>query len=153
MAKAKKLFTIGYEQTPQKAVLDELEGAGVKLLVDVRAVTSSRRPGFSKNQLASGLDERGIAYIHLKALGTPKEGRQAARSGKYDELRKIYSAHLKKAEARLELDELSALVKKAGPVCLLCYERDHRHCHRQMIAEIIEERDGVKTENLAARQM
>jgi uncharacterized protein (DUF488 family) len=153
MAKAKKLFTIGYEQTPQKAVLDELEGAGVKLLVDVRAVTSSRRPGFSKNQLASGLDERGIAYIHLKALGTPKEGRLAARGGNYDQLQKIYSAHLTGAEARQELDELSALVKKAGPVCLLCYERDHRHCHRQMIAEIIKDRDGVKVENLAAPQI
>ncbi|MGE5157986.1 MAG: DUF488 family protein [Gemmatimonas sp.] len=153
MAKARKLFTIGYEQTPQKAVLDELEHAGVKLLVDVRAVTSSRRPGFSKNQLAAGLDERGIGYIHLKALGTPKEGRQAARSRNYAELERIYSAHLKKPEARHELDELSALVKKAGPVCLLCYERDHRHCHRQMIAEIIEERDAVTTENLAAPQL
>ena len=153
MAKAKKLFTIGYEQTPQRAVLDELQGAGVKLLVDVRAVTSSRRPGFSKNQLAAGLDERGIAYLHLKALGTPKEGRQAARSGNYPELEKIYAAHLKKLDARQEMDELAALVMKAGPVCLLCYERDHRHCHRQMIAEIIEERDGVTTENLAARQV
>ena len=75
MTKANKLFTIGYEQTPQKAVLDELQSAGVKLLVDVRAVTSSRRPGFSKNQLAASLDERGISYVHLKALGTPKEGR------------------------------------------------------------------------------
>jgi len=153
MTKAKKLFTIGYEQTPLHAVLDELENAGVKLLVDVRAVTSSRRPGFSKNQLASGLDERGIAYIHLKALGTPKEGRQAARSGNYQELAKIYSAHLKKAEARRGLDELSALVKKAGPLCLLCYERDHRHCHRQMIADIIKARDGVRIENLAATQI
>ena len=153
MAKAKKLFTIGYEQTPQKAVLDELESAGVKLLVDVRAVTSSRRPGFSKNQLAAGLDEHGIAYLHLKALGTPKEGRQAARSGNYPELEKIYAAHLKKLDARQEMDELAALVMKAGPVCLLCYERDHRHCHRQMIAEIIEARDGVKTENLVARQV
>ncbi len=79
--KVNKLFTIGYEQTPSKAVLDELEHAGVKLLVDVRAVASSRRPGFSKNQLAAGLDERGIAYLHLRGLGTPKEGREAARSG------------------------------------------------------------------------
>src|SRR4051794_36848859 len=153
MAKAKRLFTIGYEQTPSKAVLDELERAGVKLLVDVRAVTSSRRPGFSKNQLAAGLDERGIAYIHLAALGTPKEGRLAARSGQYDVLQKIYSKHLKTPQAREELDELSALVKKTSPVCLLCYERDHRHCHRRWIAEIIEERDGVKVENLAGRQL
>src|SRR3954471_6134522 len=153
MAKAKKLFTIGYEQTPPNAVLDELEQSGVKLVVDVRAVTSSRRPGFSKKQLAAGLDERGIAYIHLAALGTPKEGRLAARSGQYDVLQKIYSKHLKTPQAREELDELSALVKKTSPVCLLCYERDHRHCHRRWIAEIIEERDRVKVENLAGRQV
>ena len=119
----------------------------------MRAVTSSRRPGFSKNQLAAGLDERGIAYVHLQALGTPKEGRLAARSGKFDLLHRIFSKHLKTPQAKEELDELSALVKKAGPVCLLCYERDHTHCHRQWIAEIIEERDGVKVENLAGKQV
>jgi uncharacterized protein (DUF488 family) len=153
MARARKLFTIGYEQTPAKAVLDELEQAGVKLLVDVRAVAASRRPGFSKSQLAAGLDERGISYLHLRGLGTPKDGREAARSGNYNLLHKIYAAHLKTAQAKEELDELSALVKKAGPVCILCYERDHTHCHRQWIAEIIEDRDGVKVANLAAAQV
>src|ERR1700712_1228589 len=136
MAKAKKLFTIGYEQTPSKAVLDELEQAGVKLLVDVRAVASSRRPGFSKNQLAAGLDERGISYLHLRGLGTPKDGREAARSGQFAAMEKIYAKHLKTPQAREEMDELSALVKKAGPVCILCFERDHEHCHRRLIAEI-----------------
>jgi uncharacterized protein (DUF488 family) len=153
MARAKRFFTIGYEQTPAKAVLDELEQAGVKLLVDVRAVASSRRPGFSKNPLAAGLDERGISYLHLRGLGTPKEGREAARSGKFDVLQRIYAKHLKTSQAREELDELSALVKKSGPVCILCYERDHSHCHRRWIAEIIRERDGVKVENLAAPQV
>ena len=150
MAKARKLFTIGYEQTPSKAVLDELEQAGVKLLVDVRAVAASRRPGFSKNQLAAGLDERGISYLHLRGLGTPKDGREAARSGNFDVLHKIYSKHLKTPQAREELDELSALVKQAGPVCILCYERDHTECHRQWIAEAIELRDRVKIRNLEA---
>ena len=153
MARAKKLFTIGYEQTPANSVLDELEAAGVKLLVDVRAVASSRRPGFSKSQLAAGLDERGISYLHLRGLGTPKSGREAARSGQYGVLHKIYTAHLKTVQAREELDELSALVNKTGPVCILCYERDHAHCHRQWIAEIIRERDGVKVENLVAAQV
>jgi uncharacterized protein (DUF488 family) len=153
MAGRKTLFTIGYEQTPAKSVLDELEQAGVKLLVDVRAVASSRRPGFSKSQLAAGLDERGIAYVHLRGLGTPKEGRLAARSGQYDVLQKIYTKHLKTAQAKEELDELSALVTRSGPVCILCYERDHTHCHRRWIAEIIEDRDDVKIENLAAKQV
>ncbi|MDU6373183.1 MAG: DUF488 domain-containing protein, partial [Bradyrhizobium sp.] len=139
--------------TPAKAVLDELQAAGVKLLVDVRAVAASRRPGFSKSQLAAGLDERGIAYVHLRGLGTPKEGREAARSGQYDTLHKIYSAHLKTPQAREQMDELAALVKSAGPVCLLCYERDHAHCHRQWIAEIIEDRDQVRVENLVAPQV
>lgn len=152
MAKAKKLFTIGYEQTPPKAVLDELQRAGVKLLVDVRAVASSRRPGFSKTQLAAGLDERGIGYVHLRGLGTPKDGREAARGGDMKALSKIYHAHLKTPQARAEMDELEALVAKAGPVCILCYERDHNACHRKFIAEIIEERDGAKIENLAAPQ-
>jgi uncharacterized protein (DUF488 family) len=153
LARSKKFFTIGYEQTPAKSVLDELEQAGVKLLVDVRAVASSRRPGFSKSQLAAGLDERGISYVHLRGLGTPKEGRLAARAGQYETLQKIYAKHLKTTQAKEELDELSALVKTSGPICILCYERDHQHCHRRWIAEIIEERDGVKIENLAAPQM
>ena len=153
MAKLKKLFTIGYEQTPAQSVLDELERAGVKLLVDVRAVASSRRPGFSKSQLAAGLDERGISYVHLRGLGTPKDGRIAARSGKFDALQKIYAKHLKTPQAREELDELSSLVMKSGPVCILCYERDHLHCHRRWIAEIIEDRDSVIIENLAAPQI
>ena len=153
MARGKKLFTIGYEQTPAQSVLDELEEAGVKLLVDVRAVASSRRPGFSKSQLAAGLDERGISYVHLRGLGTPKDGRLAARAGDYETLQKIYAKHLKTPQAKEELDELSALVKKSGPVCILCYERDHRHCHRRWIAEIIEERDAVHVDNLVAKQV
>ncbi len=153
MARAKKLFTIGYEQTPARAVLDELQRAGVKLLVDVRAIASSRRPGFSKSQLAAGLDERGISYIHLRGLGTPKEGRLAARAGDMKALSKIYHAHLKTPQAREEMDELAGLVTKAGPVCILCYERDHNVCHRKFIAEIIEEREGVKVEDLVAPQI
>src|ERR1700724_3132278 len=112
MAKAKKLFTICYEQPPAEAVLDELEHAGVRLLVDVRAVAASRRPGFSKKQLAAGLDQRGIAYLHLRGLGTPKDGREAARSGNFDALHRIYAAHLKTPQAKEELDELASLVAK-----------------------------------------
>ena len=152
-ARKAKLFTIGYEQTPSKAVLDQLESSGVKLLVDVRAVTSSRRPGFSKRQLAAALDERGIAYVHLRGLGTPKEGREAARSGDIKTLERVYAKQLRTPEARQELDELRSLIGKAGPVCLLCYERDHRHCHRTFIAEIIHDKDGVTIDNLVPKQV
>jgi uncharacterized protein (DUF488 family) len=151
-SRKKTLFTIGYQETPPKAVLDELEGAGVKLLVDVRAVAASRRPGFSKNQLAAGLKERGIGYLHFRDLGTPIEGRLAARAGDMKALEQIYAKHLKTPQAKQEMRELSELVAKAGPVCILCYERDHRECHRKYIAEIIE-KDGVMVENLQGKQV
>jgi uncharacterized protein (DUF488 family) len=142
------LFTIGYEHATSDAVLGELEKAKIDLLVDVRAVAASRRPGFSKRQLAAGLDERGIAYLHLRALGTPKEGRLAARAGHADEMLRIYEKHLKTVAAREGLDELTALVKPRKRICLMCYERDFHICHRQRVAELICERTGAKVENL-----
>jgi uncharacterized protein (DUF488 family) len=153
MTRKRTLFTIGYEQTPPKAVLEELEQTGVKLLVDVRAVASSRRPGFSKKQLAAELDQRGIGYVHLRGLGTPKEGRIAARAGDAKGLERIYAKHMKTPQAKEELDELRALIEKSGPVCILCYERDHRVCHRRFIAEAIHDRDGVGVKNLVPPQL
>ena len=110
-------------------------------------------PAFPRTSSRPASTSAASPICTCKGLGTPKSGREAARSGKFDLLHKIYSAHLKTAQAREELDELSALVNKSGPVCILCYERDHAHCHRQWIAEIIEERDGVKVENLVAPQV
>ena len=142
------LFTIGYEHATTRAMLDALKHSKVDVVIDVRAVTSSRRPGFSKRQLAAGLDERGIGYLHLRALGTPTEGRLAARSGKRDELFRIYEKHLKTPEAREEMDELATLAKSGRRLCLLCYERDPGGCHRRRVAELIHERTGTKVEHL-----
>ena len=145
---AKTLFTIGYEQATQAAVLDELKRAKVKLLVDTRAVAASRRPGFSKRQLAAALDEQGIAYLHLQKLGTPAEGRQAARSGYLDTLWRVYDRHLKTPEAIEAMDELMSIVRSGRPVCLLCYERDPGHCHRSRIAAIVRQRTAAKVRDL-----
>ena len=141
-------FTIGYEKATSAAVLDSLKQAKVKVLVDVRAVSSSRRPGFSKRQLAAGLDDNGIDYLHLRDLGTPKEGRLAARSGDLATLFKIYEKHLKTPQAREELDELTTLVRAGRRVCLLCYERDPHVCHRRRIAELLSERTGARARDL-----
>jgi uncharacterized protein (DUF488 family) len=144
------LFTIGYEQARAGAVIDELKRARVGLIVDTRAVAASRRPGFSKRQLAAGLDEAGIGYLHLQKLGTPREGRDAARAGNLAKLFDIYEAHIATPDAREQLDELTQIVGSGRTICLLCYERDVSHCHRKRIAELICERTGVSVEHLAA---
>jgi uncharacterized protein (DUF488 family) len=142
------LFTIGYEQAKPEAVLDELNRAKVKILVDTRAVAASRRPGFSKRQLAAALDERGIAYVHLQKLGTPAEGRAANHAGDMKKFWRIYEKHLQTAEAKEEMQALVTLVKAGKPVCLLCYERDPAQCHRSRIAEIVRGRSKTRVIDL-----
>jgi uncharacterized protein (DUF488 family) len=144
------LFTIGYEKAAQSDVLAALKQARVQLLVDTRAVAASRRAGFSKRLLAAGLDAAGIAYLHLQKLGTPAEGREAARAGDYKTLWRIYGKHIKTAAAKSELDELEKLLRSGKRVCLLCYERDPNECHRLRISELMHERTGQKIEHLFA---
>jgi len=142
------LFTIGYEQAKPAAVLDELKHAKIQLLVDTRAVAASRRPGFSKRQLAASLDDAGIAYIHLQKLGTPAEGRAAARNGDIDALWRIYDKHIKTTDAQSQLEELIALIKSGKRVALLCYCRDPKACHRSRIVANVMKRTRVKVADL-----
>src|SRR5918993_6090399 len=113
------IATIGYEAATVKGLQDALVAEGVDLLVDVRAVASSRRPGFAKTRLAANLTEAGIEYLHLRGLGTPADGRAAARAGRYDELREIYSEHLATPVAQADLEALAGLVRSGRRVCLL----------------------------------
>jgi uncharacterized protein (DUF488 family) len=142
------LFTIGYEQARPDAVLKELKRAKIDVLIDTRAVAASRRPGFSKRQLAASLDENGIDYLHLQKLGTPADGRQAARSGDMTTLWRIYDKHIRTAEAQAALAELVGLIKSGKRVALLCYERDPQQCHRSRIAALVKKRLRLKVGNL-----
>lgn len=142
------LFTIGYQETTVPAFLGALELAGVRLLVDVRAVAASRRPGFSKRPLAAELEAAGIRYLHLQGLGTPAEGRQAARAGRYDEMRRIYEAHLDTERARQDMATLEEIASTGTPCCLLCFERHHEHCHRQIICERLSAHLGLEAVHL-----
>ncbi len=129
------LFTIGYEGADPDRFVAALKGAGVEVLADVRAVALSRKRGFSKNALKDNLEREGVGYRHFIALGTPKPGREAARAGDADTLRRIYCDEVLETEAAgAALDELAALAS-TRPVCLLCFERDPALCHRRLLAE------------------
>ena len=127
-----KIFTIGYEKATQPEVIAALQAAGVARVIDVRAVPLSRRPGFSTNVLRNGLAEAGIDYVHLKALGTPPDGREAARKGRHAELERIYAGQLDLPEAIVAGAAMRELVAEK-PSALLCYERDPSGCHRTLL--------------------
>ena len=136
MTATTEVLTVGYERTTPAGLVAALKASGVRVLVDVRALANSRKPGFAKTALSATLGEAGIGYLHLRALGTPAEGRAAARSGRPAEMRRIFAAHLAGTEAQAALANLSDLARQQR-VCLLCLEADPRICHRTLVAEAV----------------
>jgi uncharacterized protein (DUF488 family) len=143
-----QIFTIGYEKATLADFLASLRQAGVKSVLDVRDLPLSRRPGFSKRQLAAELEEAGIAYHHLKGLGTPKEGRVAARLRQRERFWAIVEEKMATPAAEFDLQRAAELARER-PSCLLCYEADHRQCHRLRVAEALEKRFGFEIRHLA----
>ena len=141
------LFTIGYEQASFDGVLQTLKAHGVGVLLDVRDLPLSRRAGFSKRPLSAGLEEAGIGYVHLKGLGTPKEGRVAAHQGDLDRFWSIVEAKLQTPEAEHDLNRAAALAKER-PACLLCFEASPHVCHRRRVADMLHDRFGFTVEHL-----
>ncbi|HEX7711058.1 MAG TPA: DUF488 domain-containing protein [Sphingomonadaceae bacterium] len=132
----KTIFTIGYEQATQAALIAALREAKVELLADIRYLPLSRRPGFSKNSLKAAVEEAGIAYRHFRDLGTPAEGRAAARRGDRAELARVYAGQLELPQALAAMAELRAIAQNKR-VCLLCYERAAAECHRSLLFDAL----------------
>jgi uncharacterized protein (DUF488 family) len=130
------IYTIGYEGVTQAAVVDALKEAGVELLADIRYLPLSRRPGFSKNSLKSAVEEAGIAYRHFRQLGSPADGRAAARRGDHAELSRIYAGQLELPEAMAQMGELREIAEEKK-VALLCYERAASECHRSLLYDAL----------------
>lgn len=134
-----KLLTVGYEGTDLTSFLACLEQSGVKTLVDVRERAQSRKRGFSKTALSLALAEKGIRYFHLRDLGDPKPGREAARAGDYEGFIKIFTTHMETEPAQKALKELDSIASQ-GRTCILCFERCHTECHRTIVAQYLSDR-------------
>ena len=131
-----RIFTIGYEGSTVGEFLAALRAAGVERVIDVRALPLSRRPGFSKTPLRLALEEAGTEYVHLKALGTPSEGRTAARAGRHADMERIYSGQLQLPEAMAQSAQMLEMAREK-PSALLCMEREPAHCHRTLLLDAV----------------
>lgn len=128
------LLTIGYERREQDDLVALLVEHGVDVLVDVRATPRSRRPGLSKRALAAALDGAGITYRHERALGVPREEREAVRAGDAEVIARI--ERRLEGEARPRIAAVVALAHE-HTVALLCYERAETDCHRRLVAAAV----------------
>lgn len=141
------LYTVGYEFATLPALVEALRARGVKTLIDVRELPLSRRAGFSKTPLNAELSDAGIGYVHLRALGTPKEGRVANKQNQMPLFWRIVGEQLATPEAAGQLAAAADLARR-GPACLLCFEADPERCHRRRVGELLAERHGFAVEHL-----
>jgi uncharacterized protein (DUF488 family) len=146
------ISTIGYEGATIEQFVAALRHASVDLVIDVRDVPLSRKKGFSKNQLAEFLSLSGIEYVHLRGLGDPKEGREAARSGNYGLFEKIFRKHMRSHAAERDLDTASGLVRDYR-ACLMCFEADYEKCHRSIVADFLADITGLTVTPLAIQDV
>jgi uncharacterized protein (DUF488 family) len=128
-----ELMTIGYEGMTLKEFLSVLKRCGVTMLVDVRELPISRKPGFAKAALSAALMENGIKYEHLAELGCPREVRHGYREdGDWPGYTRKFKAYLNTQEAPLA--RLWDLMQDER-CCLMCFEADFNFCHRSFVAE------------------
>jgi uncharacterized protein (DUF488 family) len=142
--------TIGYEGAAIQQFVAVLHDANIKVVIDVRQVPLSRKKGFSKNSLCENLRKSGIAYVHIRGLGDPKEGREAARAGDYRLFEKIFSKHMQ-SEIALEGLELAATLVREKRACLMCFEADYEKCHRTIVAAHLSEMTDLAVMPLAVQ--
>lgn len=145
------LATIGYEKSTPEDFVATLQARQIDILVDIRERAQSRRPGFSKTALSKAVAEAGIEYIHLRELGDPKAGREAARTGMIERFREIFSEVLASESAQMALSTIEGLAR-GKRICLMCYERDHLHCHRKIVADHLEVSLGCESVHLGVEQ-
>lgn len=148
MKYTEQIFTIGYEKSSIDDFVNRLTDADIEILVDVRELPLSRKRGFSKKGLDAAVTEAGIDYLHVKALGDPKPGRDAARAGNHDLFVSIFTQHIESEEGQNALAELADIVR-GKRICLTCFERHHEGCHRKIVAERLSVLIGAPVEHIA----
>ncbi len=141
------LVSLGYEGRTADELINQMVDAGVSVLVDVRLTPLSRKPGLSKNRLRDALADHGIQYVHLPQLGNPKDNRESFRAGRQssrDRFRRILHTN----DGREALAHVVELLD-GEVVALLCFERDHTICHRDIVTEeLVKDRPGLSLVHL-----
>ena len=144
MATSPELVSIGYEGRTSQELIGALVDAGVDVVIDVRLNAISRKPGLSKSKLSAALNEAGIEYVHLRGLGNPKENREPFWAGRIAEGVRRFRQLLTEPGPAAALTVLVELVETRR-VAILCFEREHDRCHRQVLTEAVVARTSGAT--------
>jgi uncharacterized protein (DUF488 family) len=138
-AAARTLYTVGHSTRSLEELVALLGAWKIERVVDIRTVPRSRtNPQFNRDVLEEALPARGIAYVHLAALGGLR-----AKSKKVDEHLddawtvasfRNYADYAQTAAFRAGLAELLDMASRETCV-IMCAEAVWWRCHRRIVTD------------------
>lgn len=126
------IYTIGYGGISVPNFIRAVGEYNVDMVVDVRRTPYGRNRAFNERALSTVLPQ----YESFRGLGNSKE----ARPGQWLPVDPI--------QAERSLCRLADAINSGTRVLLLCCERSHVGCHREIIAEELALRTGVPVRHL-----
>lgn len=141
-----RLHGWGYEGSAVEDLLTFAEQVGATVVVDVRLTPISRRYGFSKRRLRDALAAADVEYLHLPALGNPRDNRpgfaEPASPAGHNAHARYRSEVLAAEGAKSALEQIEKLAETT-PLVILCFEADHGACHRSLVIGEVERRSAL----------
>jgi uncharacterized protein (DUF488 family) len=132
------LWTIGHSTRPIEDFIGLLQTHGIQLLVDVRTIPFSRRnPQFHQEALAQSLQEAGIQYRHMPALGGRRKSRpDSVNLGWRNQGFRGYADYMQTQDFWNAVEDLVAIGQSLR-VAIMCAEAVPWRCHRSLIADAL----------------
>jgi hypothetical protein len=142
------IFTVGHSTRPIDEFIELLRQHGVERLVDIRTIPRSRHnPQFDSAALAKSVEDKGIAYVHLKQLGGLRRPRvDSVNTGWRNEGFRGYADYMQTAEFEQALRRLLHLCEDKR-CAAMCAEAVPWRCHRSLMSDALVAR-GIRVEHI-----
>lgn len=140
------LFTIGHSNHSTGQLVDLLQRHQMKSLVDIRRFPGSRSfPQFNRETLSAALEEHGIDYQWIEALGGRRPKRKdfvSPNTGLRNDSFRNYADFMLTDEFRLGMRRLEDIAR-AKRTAILCAESVFWRCHRRLVSDFVMANGGT----------
>ena len=131
------LYTIGHSTRRVDELIEVLQAHSIRTLIDIRAFPMSRRlPHFNREALEESLQQSGIRYLWMKALGgyRKKIRDDSPNPALRNESFRNYADYMLTTEFQTAIEEVVQQAEQARTV-YMCAERMYFQCHRMLVSD------------------
>ena len=145
-----EILAVGHSTHSIEDFIALLAAHRVQQLVDVRTIPRSRHnPQFAAEQLSQSLQQAGIGYQHMRALGGLRRARRDSTNTAWRNASfRGYADYMQTAEFSEAIEHLIDIARQRR-TAIMCAEAVPWRCHRSLIADALLAR-GVHVAEIAS---